>query len=249
VPDFRMVRRALVVGGTSGIGRGVAAELLAGGTDQVLITGRDRDRARAVADELSPLGDRTAGAGLRVGWSQEALADFSYAWGRSTTARWGSGWDLVLLAAGSVARTADGQLAEAEGLRWLMGEAVNGWLRDGGVLGVITSTLTEGPVPRELAGLQSWIDAKRMVATRARDLGRHAAGVTVLDFAFHRVRDTAQWDGAPELERGFTALERQENCVLDARSAAMFVAYYMRGRHVSGRLSPTQAISRVDPHR
>lgn len=244
MPDFRVIRRAMVVGGTSGIGRDVAAELLACGADQVLITGRAQVAARAVADELAPQSDRTAGAGLRIGWSQQALSDFSYAWGR------GGGWDLVLLAAGSVAPNGEAQDAEAEGLRWLLGEAVNTWLRDGAVLGVITSTLTEGAIPRELMRLQSWIDGKRMVATRARDLGRHAAGVTVLDFAFHRVRGTRQWEGVtPEVERGFVALERSEGCFLDARSAAVFVAHYMRGRHVSGRLSPVRAVPRVEPLR
>ena len=45
------MKRAIVVGGTSGIGRVVAEQLAARG-DEVVITGRDAGRAEAIAAEL-----------------------------------------------------------------------------------------------------------------------------------------------------------------------------------------------------
>jgi NAD(P)-dependent dehydrogenase (short-subunit alcohol dehydrogenase family) len=47
--------KLIVVGGTSGIGKEVARIILKGGGATVII-GRHRDKAKAVADELSPLG-------------------------------------------------------------------------------------------------------------------------------------------------------------------------------------------------
>jgi len=49
----RNVAQAVIVGGTSGIGRVVAEQLAARG-DAVVVTGRDLDRAEAVAAEIGP---------------------------------------------------------------------------------------------------------------------------------------------------------------------------------------------------
>lgn len=55
-------RTIVVVGGTSGIGRELAATLIARG-ESVILTGRDADRARSVAAEL---GDRAVGIALEL---------------------------------------------------------------------------------------------------------------------------------------------------------------------------------------
>jgi NAD(P)-dependent dehydrogenase (short-subunit alcohol dehydrogenase family) len=55
-------RTIVVVGGTSGIGRELAAHLIARG-DRVILTGRDAGRAASVAAEL---GDRAAGIALEL---------------------------------------------------------------------------------------------------------------------------------------------------------------------------------------
>ncbi|MCT7374608.1 SDR family oxidoreductase [Chelativorans salis] len=55
-----MAERAIIVGGTQGIGLEIARKLLARG-DEVIITGRDRARAEAVAAEL---GSGASGLGL-----------------------------------------------------------------------------------------------------------------------------------------------------------------------------------------
>jgi NAD(P)-dependent dehydrogenase (short-subunit alcohol dehydrogenase family) len=55
-------RTIVVVGGTSGIGRELAAHLIARG-DRVILTGRDAERAASVAAEL---GDRAAGIALEL---------------------------------------------------------------------------------------------------------------------------------------------------------------------------------------
>ena len=55
-------RTIVVVGGTSGIGRELAAHLVARG-DRVILTGRDAARAASVAAEL---GDRSAGIALEL---------------------------------------------------------------------------------------------------------------------------------------------------------------------------------------
>ncbi len=60
-------RRAVVVGGTSGIGR-VVAERLAGRGEAVVVAGRDADRAAAVAGEI---GGQTRGLALDLGRPEE----------------------------------------------------------------------------------------------------------------------------------------------------------------------------------
>ncbi|MEO3977714.1 3-oxoacyl-ACP reductase FabG [Streptomyces sp. CAU 1734] len=60
----RQERSVIVTGGTRGIGRGIA-ELFARRGDAVLLTGRDEENARAVADGLSrATGARVAGLGV-----------------------------------------------------------------------------------------------------------------------------------------------------------------------------------------
>jgi NAD(P)-dependent dehydrogenase (short-subunit alcohol dehydrogenase family) len=61
------MKQALVVGGTSGIGRVVAEQLAARG-DAVVITGRDAERAEAVAAEI---GGHTRGLALDLGAPDE----------------------------------------------------------------------------------------------------------------------------------------------------------------------------------
>lgn len=55
-------RTVVVVGGTSGIGLGIAKEVVARG-DRVILTGRDAERARAVA---SSVGDRATGLAVDI---------------------------------------------------------------------------------------------------------------------------------------------------------------------------------------
>ena len=62
-----LMKQALVVGGTSGIGRVVAEQLSARG-DAVVITGRDAERAEAVAAEI---GGQTRGLALDLGAPDE----------------------------------------------------------------------------------------------------------------------------------------------------------------------------------
>jgi NAD(P)-dependent dehydrogenase (short-subunit alcohol dehydrogenase family) len=70
-------RHAIVVGGTSGIGRAVAEHLAARG-ESVVITGRDADRAATIAAEI---GDGVRGLALDLGQPGEiasALADVEH---------------------------------------------------------------------------------------------------------------------------------------------------------------------------
>lgn len=229
---MRPIRSAMIIGGTSGLGRAVAAQLLEGGATEVLITGKHRESARAVSARLSP--DRTIGAALNIGGDQRAMLEFHEVWGMVRM-----GWDMVLFAGASVAATPEAQRMQTDGTRWLMDQAVNGWLHDGGVMGVITSALADSYIPAGLRGLRPWLDARADIAGRAAALGRNALGVTVLDFAFTRIRDTSQWSGVPEFEAGLIEMERTGAVppAIDVIPAAEFVTYYMRARRTSGRLT------------
>lgn len=66
-------RTIVVVGGTSGIGRELAAHLVARG-DRVILSGRDADRARSVAAEL---GDRATGIALELSEPQGIAAQLA----------------------------------------------------------------------------------------------------------------------------------------------------------------------------
>ncbi len=57
--------RVLVTGGTTGLGRAMAAALAASGA-RVVLTSRDRARAQAAADEIVPYGPAGAGVEARA---------------------------------------------------------------------------------------------------------------------------------------------------------------------------------------
>jgi len=76
-------RVALVTGSTQGIGRDIAAELLAGGA-QVVVSSHDGEHAAAVARELDPTGSRTLALRLDV----RERADFEAA-AATMVAKWG----------------------------------------------------------------------------------------------------------------------------------------------------------------
>jgi NAD(P)-dependent dehydrogenase (short-subunit alcohol dehydrogenase family) len=67
------VPAVVVVGGTSGIGRRLAQRFADRG-DEVVVTGRDEARARAVADEI---GGRTSGVGLDLSRPEEITGRLS----------------------------------------------------------------------------------------------------------------------------------------------------------------------------
>lgn len=230
----RHIERAIVVGGTSGVGREVAAQLLAGGAEAVVITSRTRDGAAAA---LSAAGNspRLFPAPLRV-QDQQQCEDFSYVWGQGARP-----FDAVLVCAGGICPTTEEQQRQAAGVRWVLAEAANKWLADRGVLGVVTSCLTTAPgLAPEL--LRAWVAGHREVAEQARHLGRYTPGITVLDFALPRVHGTRMWEGMPrEVCEELDRQERAAGMRLDLRGAAAYVAHYLRGRDVSGRLVPGEA--------
>jgi len=76
-------RIALVTGSTQGIGRAIAAELIAKGA-RVVVSSHDGDHAAAVAVELDPTGDRALGLKLDV----RERRDFEVA-AAATIAKWG----------------------------------------------------------------------------------------------------------------------------------------------------------------
>jgi len=76
-------RVALVTGSTQGIGRDIAAELLACGA-RVVVSSRSGERAAAVAEELDPTRSRTVGMRLDVSQRADFVAAVA-----ATMAKWG----------------------------------------------------------------------------------------------------------------------------------------------------------------
>lgn len=229
---MRPIRSALIIGGASGLGNAVARQVLEGGATEVVVTGRHRESARHAAARLSD--ERAIGAALDIGGDQRAMYEFHTVWGQVR-----HGWDMVLFAGSSVCATPAAQQAQTEATRWLMDQSVNTWLHDGGVMAVVTSALIDSYVPAALRGLRPWLDGRADIAGRAAALGRNTEGVTVLDYAFTRIRDTHQWSGVPEFEAGLIEMEKTRAVppAVELVPAAEFITYYARHRHQSGRLT------------
>jgi 3-oxoacyl-[acyl-carrier protein] reductase len=98
---------AIVTGSTRGLGEAMARELFARGA-AVLVTGRSEERARAIAVELDPSGERAAGMGLEVS-SRESFAAVTDA----ACGRWGR-LDILVNNAGVTAAGAFFQISDAE---------------------------------------------------------------------------------------------------------------------------------------
>ncbi len=122
-------RRALVTGATSGIGAAIAGRFVAAGA-QVALSGRDRDRAEAVARRLSP----TAGPTVPILLGDVASAAQADAIVAGAAEAMG-GLDIVVNAAGVITRGTAGETSDAD---WQLNMSVNA----GGVFNMCRAALT-----------------------------------------------------------------------------------------------------------
>jgi len=111
--DLRLAgKRALVTGSSSGIGAAIARELAAEGAD-VVVHGRDRAKAEAVAQDVAALGVRTGVAlgdvcddGAAAGIAEAALAALG-------------GIDILVNSAGGVVTSGNPDWIEVSPAQWL----------------------------------------------------------------------------------------------------------------------------------
>ena len=100
-------RTAVVVGGTSGLGRAIAIGLAEAGAD-VIPTGRRADLVNAVAAEIEATGRRTLRAAADV-LSRESLDRF-----RDAVVNHFGGVDVLVYAAGKIAKTVTATMPETD---------------------------------------------------------------------------------------------------------------------------------------
>lgn len=100
-------RAAVVIGGTSGLGRGIALGLADAGAD-VVATGRRADLVNSVAAEISGKGRRTVSCAVDV-LSRDSLDQL-----RDTVVKQLGGVDVVVYAAGRISKAPVNEIGETE---------------------------------------------------------------------------------------------------------------------------------------